>query len=563
MKLAVKKIIAAIFLVLTVTNLSFGQVKFCAVGDVLLDRGVRKTIENNGICYLFDEVQSYIQQHDLAFFNLECPLTNAGSKAPLLKRFSFRGDVDAVAQLRKVGFNIASIANNHTIDWGRVGFAETWNVLTQGGIFPVGGGCNQREAIKPVLLKKNNLTFAFFGSVSFLLEGLAYNDDQWGPAYADIDSLVKEIKAINNFVDYVIVSFHWGDENSPLPNNQQKDYAHKVVDAGADLVIGHHPHVLQSIEVYKDRLILYSLGNFVFDNKSEDQTQTVIFSCLFEKHKISQNRIYPLEIKNNRPQKTNKEKAQEIINSLAKRSKGYGTRLKRISGSSLYSIKNKEKDNGWPTPIKEFSIGEGILKIFSNSIQLWQKGNEVPQSYAIKDKAMKIIDASILTEGKIIYVCTIIDKHKNARGRQIAIFPLDLETGVFKNPILDIHDYYGPWKIRVANVDGKDNPEVIVGVFKKTNQDTVKRNRLFVFNFKEGFIYPKWLGSRLGMPFTDFEVEDYDNDGRDEMLAWVIDEKGIEKAAYYRWNGFGFDEDKTVADSAVTSRIIKLNNISE
>ena len=164
--------LSRIFVVLTLLCFSvptaYGKVKFCAVGDVLLDRGIRKTIEEKGLNYAFEKVKPIISAHDLAFCNLESPLTSSNIGYPLLKRYSFRGEPEYVQGLLYAGFSVASVANNHTIDWGRDGFIETIRILKEHNISPLGGGENQQEAMQPTLIKKNGLTFAFFGAVSFL-----------------------------------------------------------------------------------------------------------------------------------------------------------------------------------------------------------------------------------------------------------------------------------------------------------------------------------------------------------------------------------------------------------
>jgi len=298
------------------------KVTFCAVGDVLLDRGIRTMINQKGIDYPFEKTTAYLNYYDLTFCNLECPISKNG--APLNKPYVFRGDPSFVEGLKKSGLKIFSLANNHTLDYGREAFLETKEILESHGLHAVGAGNNQSEASKGKIITKNGVNLAFLAFVTMPLEGIVYSEDLPGPAQADIEGIMDKIKSLRGTSDYVIVSFHWGKEYSSFPSTQQKEYARRVIDHGADLVLGHHPHVIQSIEKYKGSFILYSLGSFVFDQSSQPRNESFIFVCTFADKKIVSPHIIPIIIEKRQPHFAKGEDFKRIVSRVNSISKGYG-----------------------------------------------------------------------------------------------------------------------------------------------------------------------------------------------------------------------------------------------
>jgi poly-gamma-glutamate synthesis protein (capsule biosynthesis protein) len=348
------------------------QVDFCAVGDVLLDRGVRKVIEQNDVNYPFEDIDEIINKNDLALFNLECPLSHAEDGFPINKRYSFRADPEYAKGLKFAGFNIATIANNHTIDYGKSGFLKTMEVLEEHSIYSIGGGEDQNLAFQPLLVEKKGEAFAFFGHLEFLLEGTTFNKDQPYPAFGQIDRLCSDIQKLNSHIDHIIVTFHWGQENVAIPTKRQISYAHKVIDAGADLVIGHHPHILQSIATYKNKLILYSLGNFVFDNSDKLQKQSVIFRCQFENGKLVNPELVPVYINNCRPELASSQNTREIFEHLNRVSQPFQTTLS-LNDSIIKINYNVEY------PIRELNASGRNFYIFKKKIVTYNALNEATE----------------------------------------------------------------------------------------------------------------------------------------------------------------------------------------
>lgn len=259
----------------------------CFTGDVLLDRGVRQQIEKKGISYLFEDVKPLFQQSDAVVINLECPATK--TIAPINKKYIFRAEPEWLSTLRESGITHAALANNHSMDQGRVGLSETSRNLIDNQILPIGYGENKHEACIPVFLKKNNIEVAIFNSVTLPLENWVSLDEECGVCQMSVDALSKEVRKLKKEKPtcYIVVVLHWGMEFQLVPALMQRKEGHKLIDAGADAIIGHHPHVIQQEEIFQDKPIFYSLGNFVFDQKMPDTRKGLIVELHFGKNNIS------------------------------------------------------------------------------------------------------------------------------------------------------------------------------------------------------------------------------------------------------------------------------------
>lgn len=228
-------------------------------GDVLPARMVNTiTTQRGNFRWPFEKTAERLQQVDITFINLETPLVE-GCRATQVGMI-FCGDPRNIEGLQYAGVDVASVANNHALNQGREGFLETVDHLEQAGILAVG------DAGQPAIIEKNGVRFAFLG----------YNDFGGDPtlmAEASEERLQRDIQAAREQADVVIAQFHWGDEYRRQPNARQRELAHLAVDLGADLVLGNHPHWFQSVEFYKDTLIAYSHGNFVFDQMWSAETR--------------------------------------------------------------------------------------------------------------------------------------------------------------------------------------------------------------------------------------------------------------------------------------------------
>lgn len=315
-----------LFLIFIIFGSSYGEeVTFSAVGDVLLDRGIRKAIEKHGIEYPFIKVAEFIKSRDLSFCNLECPISKQGE--PLAKRYTLRADPSFIDILKLSGLKIFSLANNHSLDYGRDALKDTKNILEENDFVALGIGEKQEQAKKPVIIKKRDTAFAFFAYVTLPLEGIVYSEDLFGPSQAEIGEICEEIKKVRDKVDIIVVSFHWGNEYAGFPSDKQKEYAYKSIESGADIIIGHHPHVIQTIEKYKNSIIVYSLGNFLFDQNKEVRKQSFVFCCNFKDRKISKLFLIPTVINDYRVEFAEGLQFKNIYDRIVKLSKDKNIRF--------------------------------------------------------------------------------------------------------------------------------------------------------------------------------------------------------------------------------------------
>lgn len=276
------------------------HVTVCFTGDVLLDRGVRLQIENKGIAHLFDSVAPVLQSADATIINLECPVTS--SISPIHKKFIFRAEPEWLPAIHKAGVTHAALANNHSLDQGYQGLEDTNQHLTANRIIPIGYGDTQCLACQPTFIRKKGIEIALFNSVLLPLENWVYLEDKNGICQATVDALVEEIQTLKKEKPdcYIVAMLHWGVEYQQLPTPFQRREAHRLINAGTDLIIGHHPHVIQEEEFYKGKAIFYSLGNFVFDQSRPETSRSVIVEATFGKEQITYKKL-PVEIKRCKP----------------------------------------------------------------------------------------------------------------------------------------------------------------------------------------------------------------------------------------------------------------------
>ncbi len=209
--------------------------------------------------YPMKKIRPLLDSVDVTFFNLECPITDTG-EAVQNKRYVFRFPVRYAKILRGItGF---TLANNHIMDYGWAGLASTLRVLASLKIGHCGAGKNLKEARKPLVLKKDHLKIAFLCYSNTLPRSFWADSTSPGTAHGT-ENLIKE-DLNSSDADFKIVVFHWGAELLDTPKLYQRTLARYAIDHGADAVVGHHPHVVQTVEIYKGKPIFYSLGNFIF-----------------------------------------------------------------------------------------------------------------------------------------------------------------------------------------------------------------------------------------------------------------------------------------------------------
>ncbi|MBQ1774085.1 MAG: CapA family protein [Prevotella sp.] len=272
-------------------------------GDILLDRGVREVINHRGVDYLFtQEVDSLFASCDYVVANLECPATTI--RQPDFKRYVFRAEPEWLDVLRAHGITHLNLANNHSIDQGRAGLVDTKRNIEAAGMIPFGAGLNMAEAAEPLIITHHPTPITHQRNIYIVptlrlaLENYSYLPDKPCVSQEPEDSLVARIRKLraNDPRAVIVVCPHWGGEHTLRPIPVQIETAHRIIDAGADLIVGHHTHTLQTIEVYRGRRIYYSIGNFIFDQQKPINTEACVVKLTVDADNIDVETI-PISIR--------------------------------------------------------------------------------------------------------------------------------------------------------------------------------------------------------------------------------------------------------------------------
>ena len=260
------------------------------VGDIMLNRGVEWYIRQNGENWKwpFLRIADTLQKADLAFGNLESVISDKGENLGSI--FSFRAKPESVEGLLFAGFDVLSVANNHSLDYGIEAFTDSMERMRHSGIATVGGGITKEGAHTPVMKDIKGTKIGFLGYTN-LGSPLWQAGNAPGVAWVDqytIGEFQDTIRTTKQQSDILIVSVHFGEEYQTQPSETQKLIAKSAIDAGADIVIGHHTHVVQPVEQYKKGWIAWSLGNFVFDQGFSPETmQGLVLEVVVQDKKIT------------------------------------------------------------------------------------------------------------------------------------------------------------------------------------------------------------------------------------------------------------------------------------
>ncbi len=274
-------------------------------GDVMLDRNAKLLIDKNGLDYPFKNIKEKIKESDIAVANLEGVFTDEESialKNNNILRFTF--DPKLISILNDAGFDALSQANNHTNDFGNKGLMTSYNYLKNHNILPFGDYFNEQDQVATFLKDKEKIAFVGFNEF----------------AYKNFDNVLNLISLYKGQSYFVIVMPHWGIEYKDVSSDFQKEWAYKFIDSGADVVVGAHPHVVQTLEFYKGKPIFYSLGNFIFDqyfSKETSEGLVLNFSISESKIKIE---LLPISIGTSSPIFMNREEKAYFLQSFSDRS---------------------------------------------------------------------------------------------------------------------------------------------------------------------------------------------------------------------------------------------------
>lgn len=248
-------------------------VRLIAVGDIMPGRYVEDVTHQYGYDYPYAATRAYLQEGDVVFANLESPLTD-GARVPD-GGMTFRADVPNAQALRDAGITVVSLANNHMMNAGAAGIDDTLAALDSAGVLHTGAGDTYDEAHAPVRVQIRGVEVAVFAYVEPGLAppSAAATADRPGLALMREEDVATDIRSVRMSVDAVVISMHAGTEYTTVPTFTQRSLARAAIDAGADVVIGHHSHWVQETEEYGGGIILYGLGNFVFDQQWSQETR--------------------------------------------------------------------------------------------------------------------------------------------------------------------------------------------------------------------------------------------------------------------------------------------------
>jgi len=275
------------------------QIVLFFVGDIMLDRGVEYMIEKYGESdykFPFLKIADYLKKADVLFGNLEGPISDKGVKVGSI--YSFRHQIKAIEGLVFAGFDILSVANNHVFDYGREAMEDNFLRLRGAGIDYLGGGFNKNQAHSAVIKNIKGIKIAYLGYNNLGSPFWSAAENKSGIAWLEKEQLKEDIAKAKAEADLVIISFHFGQEYQTFPSAEQKFFAQLAIDYGADLVVGHHPHVVQPIEKYQSGYIAYSLGNFIFDQGfSKETMRGIILKVIIKGKEIKE--VIPVDFEMN------------------------------------------------------------------------------------------------------------------------------------------------------------------------------------------------------------------------------------------------------------------------
>jgi hypothetical protein len=245
-------------------------------GDVSLDPAYIPAFASNGYGWAWSGLDGLFQRDDLTVINHECPSTNIVDPFP--KEFVFRCDPAALREAERFGVEVANLANNHGFDHGPEALLDSIRNMERAGIVPVGAGRTAREADAPRYVETGGWRIAVIGVGEVLdpVDQVAVGNEPGTAVGHDFERALRAIRLGERNADLVVVTIHWGHELDTMPRSYQVDEAHRMIDAGADVIFGHHAHRLQPMDAYEGRPIFYGLGNFVWPNFSVEGSTTAV-----------------------------------------------------------------------------------------------------------------------------------------------------------------------------------------------------------------------------------------------------------------------------------------------
>jgi poly-gamma-glutamate synthesis protein (capsule biosynthesis protein) len=335
----------AAVVIISASPASAQEIVINAVGDIMLAGSGATTCKRLGYDYPFIETKAELKKSDITIGNLESPIARGGNIFTC-KRFHYRSAPEAATALKNAGFSLVTLANNHMMDFGPEALEETLQHLEKAGIGYTGAGASIKMARRRTVITVKGIKVAFLAYSLTFPDAFYATAERSGTAPGFYAFYRNDIAAARKVADYVVVSFHWGTENVAVPKPYQMATAHSAIDAGADVVIGHHPHVLQGIERYKNGVIFYSLGNFTFGTASETARRSIIARVILETG-VKGVELIPLNVLNRevhfQPKVLSGKEGRDVIDHLTRISRKWNTIITATGGHYLVSMGKAEQ----------------------------------------------------------------------------------------------------------------------------------------------------------------------------------------------------------------------------
>ncbi|MDD4606982.1 MAG: CapA family protein [Patescibacteria group bacterium] len=486
------------------------RILLMAVGDIMLSRDVATKIrQHQNYKYPFLKTAELLKSADITFGNLETAITPG--KIVQTESMSFRSDPEIVEGLKYAGFDILSLANNHTPNFGEAGLKDTFKYLQDANISYIGAGNNILEARQPAIKEIKGIKFAFlaYNDTDVVPDNYQATQDRAGTVFMDIDKMKIDVQQAKQKSDVVIVSMHSGTEYTPEPSSRQIEFAHTAIDAGASLVLGHHPHVIQTFEKYKNGFIFYSLGNFVFDQMwSQETREGLIAEIVFEDKDIVGIEFYPTIIEDfSQPRFADAEEEKRILKKL------------KIDFQSqpvfIWDGENYQKN--WRQNLS-FKNQENIFKT-SQEADINNDGQN--EKVIIKDGILYIYQAE-----KIIW-----QSESDWQVENVILDDIDNDQKI--DIIVSL------WKF------GKYGPDLPFWLDENINDWA---SHLFIYKWDGAKIKLFWGSSSLDAPIREMAVEDVNNDQQNELIVLEGDYQNLanpvaDYLSIWHWHEWSFYND--------------------
>lgn len=310
------------------------ELQLVASGDILLGGSAAPVLNRNGYDFAFDATRDILSAADLAVGNLEAPLTDSEDEY-IDKRFRFKVPPRAVDALKRAGFDVLTLANNHMVDFGHQGVIDTVSCLREAGMQCSGAGADIDQARQAAMVDVDGTTVALLAYSNTFPKEFYATRTRPGTAPGYPGYFIPDIKKTRKQADVVVVSFHWGGEALGKPKDYQQALARQAIDAGAQVVLGHHPHVLQGVEFYGGGVIYYSLGNFAFGSYSKTARTSALARITLSGSSVSKAELLPLDVYNLevsfQPRPLGQDQASAFVRNFNELSAPLGTTLLRQS----------------------------------------------------------------------------------------------------------------------------------------------------------------------------------------------------------------------------------------